>query len=118
MKYTNSIGLAVLITLSATQAAYAQGSSGQHFSEAIGHSVQAAGHSVVGSAKLVSGTIAVPLIVIGGVGKVSQSAGEELWDIANQPIGTPLPISEETVSAGPAPNIAIKKDDPYEGEGI
>jgi len=117
MKNTKILTVAVLMTLGTTQAAYAQGSA-QHFSEAVGHSAQATGHSIVAGAKLASSAVAVPLIVIGGVGQVSQAAGEDLWDIANQPIGAPLPISDETVSVGPAPNIAIKNDVQDEGEGI
>jgi len=117
MNNKNTTALYLLLALATSQTAYAQGST-QNFSEAAGHSVKATGHSVAGSAKLAVSAVAAPLIIVGSIGAVSQSAGEDLWNIANQPIGDPLPISDETVSAGPAPDMAIKTTDPYEGEGI
>lgn len=76
--------------------------------ESLGHSVQgskhasqAVGHSAVGASKLTSGIVAVPLMAVGEVGKAVGSAGEEMWDAAN----TPLPISDETVTAGPPPSV-------------
>jgi hypothetical protein len=42
---------------------------------------------------------------------VSGEAANALLDIANTPIGTPLPITEETYSsAGPPPDEALKGD--------
>jgi len=114
MKNKSAISLALIISAIATQTAYAD--STRHFSEAAMHSGLAVGHSVVGTAKLASTIVAVPLVAIGSVGKVSQDAGEGLLDIANQPIGDPLPISNETVSVGPAPSTAIKNNDYDEGE--
>jgi hypothetical protein len=100
----------ILTGLVAAQPAQAQaGGSVQHASQAIGHSAKAVGHSVVGTAKLASGVVAVPLIAIGASGQASQQAGESLWDIANEPIGTPLPVSDETVTAGPSPARAINE---------
>lgn len=98
----------LLLGIVTTQPAHAMGSA-QHLSEAVVHSTQAVGHSVVGSAQLASGVVAVPLIAVGSVGQVSQQAGNDLWQIANEPIGTPLPISDETITAGPSPAQAIKE---------
>ena len=102
------ITTSVLLAAIAAQPAHAQGST-QHASQAVVHSTQAIGHSVAGGAKLASGVVAVPLIAVGASGQVSQQAGQELWDIANEPIGTPLPVTEETVTAGPSPSQAIKE---------
>ncbi len=98
----------VLLAAVTSLPAQAQGST-QHVSQAVVHSTQAVGHSIAGGAKLASGVIAIPLIAIGASGQVSQQAGESLWDIANEPIGTPLPITEETITAGPPPSQAINE---------
>ena len=97
-----------LLAAIAIQPAHAQGSV-QHASQAVEHSTKAIGHSVAGGAKLASGVAAVPLIAVGASGQASQQAGEALWDIANEPIGTPLPVSDETVTAGPTPSQAIQE---------
>ncbi len=109
-KTTAILSTVILTGLVATQTAQAQaGGSVQHASQASGHSARAVGHSVAGTTKLVSGVVAVPLIAIGASGQASQQAGESLWDIANEPIGTPLPVTEETVTAGPSPARAINE---------
>jgi hypothetical protein len=92
----------------AAQPAQAQGSM-QNLSQAMEHSALASAHAVAGSAQLVSGVVAVPLLVVGSVGAASQQAGEALWEVANSPIGTPLPISEHTVTVGPSPDKAIQE---------
>lgn len=101
------ITLALLSTSVMQNANAASGS--ENFSQAINHSVQAVGYSVAGTAQLASGAVAVPLIAIGSVGELSKAAGEDLMKTANAPIGTPLPVSDVTVSAGPAPDKAIQK---------
>lgn len=106
-KKTLIIATALLNTI-VIQPAHAQGSA-QHVSQAVVHSTQAVGHSVAGGATLVSGVVAVPLIAVGASGQASQQTGEALWDIANQPIGTALPVSDETITAGPSPSLAIKE---------
>lgn len=104
------ISIFILTGLVAAQPAHAQaGGSAQHASQAIGHSTEAVGHSVAGTAKMASGVVAVPLIATGASGQASQQAGESLWHIANEPIGTPLPVSDETVTAGPSPARAINE---------
>ena len=102
------IATTLLIGAVAAQPAQAQGSV-QHSGQALVHSTKALGHSVAGGAKLASGVVAVPLIAIGASGQVSQQAGEDLWAIAHEPIGTPLPVSDETVTAGPPPSQAINE---------
>ncbi len=81
--------------------------------EILGHSVQASqhgskalAHSAAGAAKLTIGVVAVPLIAVGEVGKAFGDSGDAMWDYAN----TPLPISNETVTAGPAPSVPSEKE--------
>ena len=94
-------------SLAAAQPALAQGSI-QHFSAAMGHSAQAVAHTVTGSAQLASSAIAMPLKVSGAVGAVSGQAGDALWKIADEPIGQPLPVTDETITAGPDPAQAMQ----------
>jgi hypothetical protein len=83
------------------------GGSIQHFGNSIDHSAQAIAHSTVGGLKLVSGAIAIPLILGGEIGKVSGEIGATLWDEAN----TTLPITEEVITAGPTPAEAMSKEE-------
>lgn len=101
---TTGILVASLVTMQPT---YAQGSV-QHFSQAVKNSGQAVGHSVAGGVKLSAGVVAAPLAIGAGIGKMSGAASRELLDIANQPIGTPLPVTEENITAGPVPGKAIQ----------
>ena len=83
------------------------GGSAQHFSDSLDHSVQALGHSTVAGLKLVSGAVAIPLMMSGEIGKASGEIGESLWDEAN----SPLPITEEIITVGPAPAEAMAKEE-------
>ncbi len=83
------------------------GGSATHFSKATNHSVQAVGHSAAMSGKAVAGSIAIPLAVVGTVGTISGKASNDLWEIANQPAGTPLPIAKETFTTGQSPKDAL-----------
>ncbi len=80
----------------------------QHSGKAIVHSTQAVLYGVVGSAQVVSGTLAIPLAISGSVGNVSGKIGNDMWDAATMPIGTPLEISDKSVTAGPSPDEALK----------
>jgi hypothetical protein len=80
--------------------------------ESLGHSIQgskhaskAMAHSAIGAAKLTSGVVAVPLMGIGEVGKAVGDSGKAMWDSAN----TPLPISDETITAGLPPFLKQDK---------
>ena len=111
--YTNSIGtgivLSVIIISMGLSAPVHAGGASQHFSDALANSGQAIGHSMMGSLKLVSGVAAIPLLAIGEIGNASGEIGETLWEEANQPIGEPLTITDDVVTAGPSPAEAIKK---------
>lgn len=92
--------------LMAGQTAMAEGSV-SHSAQALNHSVQASAHSVGAAAKLTSAAVAMPLVAVGAVGHVSGEAGKALLDEANSDFDTPLTVSDETVTAGPAPDQAI-----------
>jgi hypothetical protein len=95
-----------IASLSVTAQAQAGGAS-HHVSKALAHSLEAVAHTTVAGMKVVSGAVALPLVIVGEIGQVSGDAGEELWEEANRPIGEPLVISDEVVTAGPAPREAM-----------
>lgn len=86
-----------------------------HAEEAVKKSAQASGnasasaaHSIAATGQITSAASAIPLKVVGSVGAVSAKAGESLSNIANAPIGTPLVITDEVITAGPPPSEAMK----------
>lgn len=102
-----------------TQPAHAEGSvrhlaqASTNAAQASGHIAAASGHAVLAGAKLTSGTIAVPLMVSGAIGQASGKAGEVLWKEAHEEFGKPLKVSDETVTAGPAPDRALEEQKAY-----
>lgn len=106
-KHNATLGALMLISAIATQPAMAQGSV-QHSAQAAEHSLAATGHSLASGAKLVSGVAAVPFSVVGAIGNVSGEIGKGLADAANAPIGEPLPIADDVVSATPSPAQAMQ----------
>ncbi len=80
----------------------------QHLSQASAHSAQAIAQTSVAGVKIVSGIVAVPLMVVGVVGGVSGQAGHALWDSANQPIGEPLAITDEIITSTISPDQAMQ----------
>ena len=83
----------------------------KHTGAASSHASRSAAHSIAASGQVVSGVIAVPLMSAGVVGAASAQAGEALWDGATAPAHGPLEISDETVTAGPAPDKAMLPKD-------
>lgn len=100
----NLVGTVIFLGLSTT--VYAGGST-QHFGASLDHSAQAIGHSTAAGVKLVSGAVAIPLLMGGEIGKVSGEIGEVLWEEAN----TPLPITEEVITASPTPAKAMADEE-------
>lgn len=80
----------------------------EHSSQASKNSAQAIGHSSVAGVKVVSGVVAIPLTIAGEVGRVSKETGNALWENVNQPIGEPLEITDEIITAGPSPEDVIR----------
>lgn len=73
----------------------------QHAAAASGHTASAVGHGAAASGQIVSGAVALPLKVVGAVGQVADKAGDALLDTSG--VSKPLPVSDDNVSAGPAP---------------
>ncbi|WP_111978598.1 hypothetical protein [Algibacillus agarilyticus] len=89
---------------------YALGGASEHSGQASKHSVLTVAHSGGAVIKTASAVVAVPLIVVGEVGDLAQSAGNKLLENAN--CNTPLEITDHTVIAGPAPQDALKIKQP------
>jgi len=94
-----------MLVLGMAQPAMAEGSMG-HSHQASAHAVLASGHAVIGTAKVASAVVAVPLQVAGAIGTASGRAGDTLADAAHADIGEPLPLTDEVVTAGPPPSEA------------
>jgi len=106
MKNKMVIVSAMVVSMFFGQQAMAQGVA-QHLGQSVAHSAKAVGHGVIGSAKLTSAAVAIPLVAVGAVGAVSSEVGTSLMDEANKPIGTPLEVSDEAITVGPSPDQAI-----------
>ena len=106
MKTSHLVSAVVIGSFTLSAPVFAGGSA-EHFSESLGHSVQAVGHSTVAGFKLVSGSVAIPLVIVGEIGKASGEAGEALWEEAN----TPLPLTEQVLTVGPSPAEAMSAEE-------
>ncbi|OUR72171.1 hypothetical protein A9Q78_07640 [Methylophaga sp. 41_12_T18] len=84
--------------------------SSQHLSKASAHSAQAIAQTSVAGVKIVSGVVAVPLMIVGGIGNASGQAGEALWNEATTPIGEPLAITDEILTTRASPEQAMKSE--------
>jgi len=87
----------------------------RHSGKASTQASQAVGHGATASGQVVSGAASVPLAgsgaVSGAAGAASTSAAEALSESANTVPGQPLPVAEETITAGPPPDQALKQDE-------
>ena len=79
---------------------------------ASGNASASAGHSLAATGQLASGVVATPIMASGavatGAGSAAMQAGGALMDSARRPIGTPLPVTDETISIL-SPNQALQK---------
>lgn len=89
----------VLFTGGACASSGSEAASVQHSAQASEHLSLAGAHASTGGAKFTAGVAAVPLLVVGEIGKGAGATGEVLWENAN----SPLEISEQTIVAGPPP---------------
>lgn len=81
------------------------GQSAQNAAQSAKHSAATVGETLIGTSKLVSGVAAVPFKALGAVGHASGAIGDLLWENA---AGTePLEVTEDTVTVGPAPFVAV-----------
>ena len=92
------------VTLMLSHAVLAADSIG-NATASVKHSGNAIKHGAVASGQLVSGAVAVPLVVVGELGKASGKAGDALMDVALDK--QPLEISDTNVTAEPAPAIVM-----------
>ncbi len=112
----------LLTLLAASHTAFAedQTHSGQAINNAVqsgSHASASAGHSIAASGQVTSGISAIPLaiggVVSGAAGAISSQAAHGLSQAATAPIGTPLDITNETITVMP-PDEALKNDKPAE----
>lgn len=78
-----------------------------HAGKASSHASASAGHAIVGSGQVTSAASAVPLAVSGSAGAVSTEIAKDLRDAATAPVGTPLEVTDESVTAGVPPSEAL-----------
>lgn len=88
---------------------------GTYSGQAVRESARASSHASVGAVygliatgQVVSAAAAAPFAIIGSVGAVNTRIAEGLMDAAAVPVGAPLPIADEIVTAGPPPDQALK----------
>ena len=95
-----------LITAFSSTIVLANSGASTNLSAASKHSVLAVSHGVKASGQVVSGVVAVPLLVVGQIGSASLATGESLM---NHATGTePLTVTEMTITADPAPNVVME----------
>lgn len=83
----------------------------QESAQASAHTSASAAHAIVASGKVTSAASAVPLsvggAVLGSAGAVSAGAAQDSIQAATAPIGTPLAVTDESITTMP-PNEALK----------
>lgn len=111
----SSYVLFALLTASTSVLAAGQNHSGQASANAAqsgSHASASAAHSIAASGQVTSALSAIPLaiggLVSGTAGAVSGQAAHNSAQSAAAPIGTPLDITDETITVMP-PNEALKK---------
>lgn len=94
----------LLVFFSTAASVHAQDSL-RHVSEASGESIAPTGRLSEAGVKVVGGSIAAPLIVVGSLaaagGSAVADAGSDLWQSANEP----LEVSPETLIGQPVPQV-------------
>jgi len=104
MKQFHKILSLGVVTVMLSHAVFAADSIG-NAAASIKHSGKAIKHGAVASGQLVSGAVAVPLVVVGELGRASGKAGEALMDVATDK--QPLEISDANITAEPAPSVVM-----------
>lgn len=116
MRKNNFLTFAVSASLISAGAAIAADNT--HSGQAVGNSARAgshasasAGHSIAASGQVTSAASAIPLSIGGAAlsvgGAVSVGVAQDSARAAASPIGTPLKITDETITVMP-PNEALK----------
>ncbi len=104
-----SITLTIILALSfnAFGADTHSGQAIQNTTKAGSHGSASAGHAIGASGQATSAAAAVPLAVGGSAGAASNKIAKDLINAATAPIGTPLVITDETITVGPPPDEAL-----------
>ncbi len=117
MKSHRRLFIALSVCLSCSAFAADQTHSGQASGNAVqsgSHASASAGHSIAASGQVTSAASAIPLaiggVVSGAAGAVSGQSARSSAQAATAPIGTPLDITDETITIMP-PNEALKNKD-------
>lgn len=98
-----------LFTVSSSTVSLAISGASENISAASKHSVLSISHGVNASGQIVSGVVAVPLLVVGHIGSISMVSGEALMKNA---IGSEvLTVTDITITADPAPHIAMENNE-------
>jgi hypothetical protein len=108
-----SIALIIYLFFNIPNGFAGESHSGQAISQAFrasGHASKSLGHSIAGSGQAVSAVAAVPFLAVGASGAVSARIGHDLHDAAMTPAGEPFEITDETLTIGPPPDLAINPD--------
>ena len=91
---------------------------GTHSEQAVAHSAASGSNASTSTATAIaesgaatSVAVAVPLLVAGSTAVASAGAAEESIQATTAPVGTPLEITEESVTAGPPPDKALAPKD-------
>ncbi|MBL4775104.1 MAG: hypothetical protein JKY87_03500 [Mariprofundus sp.] len=112
MTRLNILALIGMLTLAISGNSFAGDTHSGHAVKQAGkagsHGSASAAHSIAGSGQVTSAASAVPLAIAGSVGEVSAGIAKGLMKAATSPIGTPLEITDESITAGPAPDKALK----------
>ena len=103
-----AISVVMLFSVNSFGADTHSGQAIEEASKAGSHGSAASAHAIVGSGQVTSAASAVPLAIGGSAGAVSNEMAKDLMDAANAPIGTPLEITDEPITAGPPPDEALK----------
>ncbi|RJF88985.1 hypothetical protein D3874_20065 [Oleomonas cavernae] len=104
-KHRLAIGLtALMLPLAGT--AHAEG-----LVKASEQSLQAVGAVITAGTAVVGYSVAIPLIAVGELGQAVGGVGTEIADgaAAITPLPQPLPVSDQSVTAGPRPDVALAR---------
>lgn len=103
---------AMLVSGSAFAGDTHSGKAVEEAGKAGSHASASAAHAIAGSGQVVSAVAAVPFAIAGSAGAVSTEIAKDLMEAATAPIGTPLEITDESVTAGPSPSEALAPKQP------
>lgn len=104
---------AMVLTLAAAGSCLAETYSGRAVAEsgrAASHAGNSVANGLAASGQATSAAAAVPLAVAGSIGIVCNEMANGLMEAATAPAGSPLPLTDETVTAGAPPDEALKTD--------